>query len=203
MNESKICIFGGSFNPPTVMHLATAERVLDRFNVDKVIFEPVGNAYQKATNIDSKDRINMVNLMIRDAKNDRLELGTYEASLSYAPDTIETLRYYKNKYKNSKIYLLVGSDNLESLPDWPGGNEILTDFNVICMQRNTANVHQDIIVTHEALYRNEEKIHIIYENIMNNVSSSMVRASVKADKGVSAFVFPSIKEYIMKNELYK
>ena len=46
-NYKSIAIMGGTFDPIHYGHLATAEAVLHRFNVDKIIFMPTGHSYMK------------------------------------------------------------------------------------------------------------------------------------------------------------
>ena len=59
----KIGIFGGTFNPPHNMHKNIAVNLIKNNYLDKVIFVPTGNRYNKKDIIDFKDRYNMVKLM--------------------------------------------------------------------------------------------------------------------------------------------
>ena len=60
-NNLKIGILGGTFDPIHYAHLATAEFIRCKYNLDKVIFIPSGNPPHKFWNItDKRDRYNMV-----------------------------------------------------------------------------------------------------------------------------------------------
>lgn len=43
----KIGFFGGCFNPPTIAHINLAKKVLEKCNLDKLIFVPIGDFYSK------------------------------------------------------------------------------------------------------------------------------------------------------------
>ena len=43
----KIGIFGGCFNPPHIMHYTVANTILEKSYLDKVIFVPTGDNYDK------------------------------------------------------------------------------------------------------------------------------------------------------------
>ena len=43
----KIGILGGTFDPPHNAHLEIAKRAIKQFDLDKVIFIPSGNPWQK------------------------------------------------------------------------------------------------------------------------------------------------------------
>ena len=42
-----IGVLGGTFDPPHEAHLRIAERSIEQFDLDKVIFIPSGNPWQK------------------------------------------------------------------------------------------------------------------------------------------------------------
>ena len=56
----KIGIFGGSFNPPHNMHLGIALELIKDKYLDKVIYVPTGDNYNKIGLISFKDRLNML-----------------------------------------------------------------------------------------------------------------------------------------------
>ena len=47
-NDKIIVVFGGSFNPPLNSHFSLAEQIVSEYeNVEKIIFVPVNQKYQK------------------------------------------------------------------------------------------------------------------------------------------------------------
>ena len=83
----KIGIFGGSFNPPHIMHKKLVEELIKEGYVDKVIFVPTGMKYEYKNNlISNEDRYNMIQLLIKD--NNSLEVSDYEFTeeVTYTPN---------------------------------------------------------------------------------------------------------------------
>ena len=93
----KIGIFGGSFNPPHNMHKNIALDLIKNKYLDKVIYVPTGNKYNKKGLANQNDRYNMLKLMIEGYDN--LDVSNYEfGKLTF---TYETLNHFKNIYKNA------------------------------------------------------------------------------------------------------
>ena len=97
--KHEIGIFGGTFNPPHKMHLKIALLLIEKNYVDKVIFVPTGNKYDRKDLNNEIDRLNMVNLMIKDYKS--LESSDYELGKERVY-TYQTLNYFKELYKTMK-----------------------------------------------------------------------------------------------------
>ena len=51
MVKNKIVVYGGAFNPPTLAHYKLAISVLKSIGADKLIFMPVGDNYNKKSQI--------------------------------------------------------------------------------------------------------------------------------------------------------
>ena len=67
----KVGIFGGSFNPPHKMHKRIGLELIKKGYVDKIIYVPVQDNYNKKDLLPFKDRYNMVKQMIK-GNNDLL-----------------------------------------------------------------------------------------------------------------------------------
>jgi nicotinate (nicotinamide) nucleotide adenylyltransferase len=200
--KMRIGIYGGTFNPVTYLHLLTGERAIEEFKLDLLIFEPVGNSYVKKENIiPTLDRLNMLNKALD--SNATMISGTYESSQMLQPASIDTLTYYQKKYPWSEIFFICGSDVLQDMANWPRTNKLLEQFNVICIQRKSASVHRDIILTSTLLTKYKDKIHIIYENVLNDVSASIIRKLARSGQSIRYLTPDSVIDYINENNLYK
>jgi nicotinate (nicotinamide) nucleotide adenylyltransferase len=203
--KKKIGIYGGSFNPITHLHLLTMERAIEEKELDFVILEPVGSKYVKSDILNMQHRCAMAKLGIE--SNDKIVLGDYESTQTKQPNTIDTLWHYKEVYGWCEIYFICGSDNLRAMCHpinyWSSYEEILERFNIICVQRDNDNVYQDIILHDRHMIKNKNHIHVIHENVVNNISSSAIRNLVQANMSIKYLVPEKVEKYIIENELYK
>ena len=57
-----IGVLGGTFDPPHDAHLRIAERSIDQFALDKVIFIPSGNPWQKKDTTSYRHRLSLIHI---------------------------------------------------------------------------------------------------------------------------------------------
>ena len=193
----KIGIFGGSFNPPHIMHKKIAEQLIKEKYLDKVIFVPTGMKYEYKNNlISNEDRYHMLELLIKD--NPNLLVSDYEFTeeVTY---TYQTLDYFKEKYKEDSIYFICGTDNLSYLDKWKRGDYILANYPLLIIKRNTDNL--SFLLDKFKEYKNN----IIVTSIEPvDLSSTEKRNLIKEDnKLIKEYLSEEVLDYIKKNNLYK
>ena len=181
----KIGIFGGSFNPPHNMHKNIALDLIKNKYLDKVIYVPTGNKYNKKGLANQNDRYNMLKLMIEGYDN--LDVSNYEFSkLTF---TYETLNHFKNIYKNDEIYFICGSDNLKEITTWKNYDYILDNFKLIVIRRNNDDIN-------EILSKINSK-NIVVPNInSDNISSTLIRENL--NKSNNRYLMQNMDEKVVK-----
>ncbi len=194
----KIGIFGGSFNPPHIMHKKLVEELIKEGYVDKVIFVPTGMKYEYKNNlISNEDRFHMIQLLIKD--NNSLEVSDYEFTeeVTY---TYQTLDYYQNKYKEDKIYFICGTDNLSYIDKWKRGEYILENYPLLIIKRNTDEISPLL-----EKYK-KYKDNIIVTGIHPvDLSSTDIRKLIKEDnkQELEKVLTKEVLDYIEEHNLYK
>ena len=119
-----IGIFGGSFDPPHQGHLEVARAAQRHAQLDKVLFIPAKQNPFKEEIPHAADefRIEMIQALI---EMDPLflidERELQRPSPSYTIDTIRTL---SAEFPQDKLFLIIGSDSLQSLSKWKDSDEI-------------------------------------------------------------------------------
>lgn len=127
-------IFGGTFNPIHVGHLAVAEDVAESQGLDRIIFIPSGRPPHKPGEAipAARHRLEMIRLAI--AGNRRFSVSDVELRLrgpSYSVRTIPILQ--KKLGASARLFFLVGLDAFLEIPTWHEPERLLTlcDFIVI------------------------------------------------------------------------
>ena len=96
----KICVFGGTFDPPHLGHENIINELLIKF--DKVIIVPSKKTPRKKEfpSTNNLARLEMLSLCSF-AKDSNCIISDYEImSDKFSSYTIDTIRYLKNKFKN-------------------------------------------------------------------------------------------------------
>ena len=104
-----IGILGGTFDPPHKAHIKIAERSIEQFNLDKVIFIPSGNPWQKKDATSFIHRYEMTKILIKESNS--FEISDIENSQK------KTIIYFRNikKIESTKreiiFYSWIGCSN--------------------------------------------------------------------------------------------
>ena len=172
-----IAFYGGSFNPPTNIHLQIAKNVLKQLNIDKVYFVPVGNYYQKNELIDVKHRLNMLNIMCEN--QDKMYVSDITLNEKNNLKAIDVFKMLKEKYSNDNAYFIMGSDNFIKITEWKNFEELVENYKIIIVKRDNVDINK-IILENRILEINKNNFFIINsEDTQNKIDSTEVRSRVK------------------------
>ncbi len=198
----KIGIMGGTFDPPHLGHLISAENVRIGLNLDKIIFIPTGNIYYKDTKetADVKDRLKMVELAVMDKPF--FEVSDIEVRTKGYSYTFETLEKLNALYPDSEFYFIVGADSLDYMEKWKKPEKIFALSKIVAVGREgfSKKENEDKKKKLKALY-NADIILFNMENV--NVSSTEIRNAVKNGIDFKEKVEEAVYYYIIDNNLYK
>ena len=190
----KICLFGGTFDPPHIGHLLVAQTVCEAENFDKVLFIPAYSPPHKngITTIDH--RINMVKIAIKDnPKFEYSDVDVLRKGTSYSIDSIIDIKK-KIKVNKKEIHYLIGSDSLIDFKNWKEPREILKEARVIVAIRPGFRPSD---IPHWIL----KDVH--FANIPRfELSSSKIRSRWIEDLTIRYMVTLPIWDYINENSLY-
>ena len=190
----KICLFGGTFDPPHIGHLLIAQTIYEAENFDKILFIPAYAPPHKNNVTPMKHRIEMVKIAISDNPNfEYSDVDIVRKGISYTIDSIVDI---KRNYKltNDEIYYLIGSDSLIDFKNWKDSKEILDECNVIVAIRPGFRPSD---IPHWIL----QKVH--FANIPRfELSSSKIRSRWVKDLTIRYMVTLPIWKYINENNLY-
>jgi nicotinate-nucleotide adenylyltransferase len=131
----RIGLFFGSFNPVHVGHLIIASQVVEQTDRDEVWFvvSPQNPFKRKDSLLDQRQRLHLVRLAIGD--DDRLRASDVEFGLPVPSYTVDTLAHLGERHPAHDFALIMGSDNLQSLPKWKNAPVLLDRYRMLVYPR--------------------------------------------------------------------
>lgn len=196
----RIGIFGGTFDPPHVGHLLAASDAFEALALDRLVFIPAAEQPLKTGQVAAppSDRRAMLELAIADDPRftvDPVELE--RGGLSY---TVETLRALRDRWRGDPalaLFLLLGEDVAATLPKWrePGTVASLAEIAVLTRLDHGAEVAAAAAEPGSA--RRAVRTRRV------DVSSTEVRARVRAGRSIRGFVPEAVERYIAERQLYR
>jgi len=113
-SPARLAILAGSFNPPTVAHLALAEAALRR--TDEVLFVLPRHFPHKAyVGASLEERIDMLNAVV--SGNDRFSIGVSDGGLF-----LDIAAEAKDHYPQAELWFVCGRDAAERIMNWDYGD---------------------------------------------------------------------------------
>ena len=113
--ERRVALFGGTFDPIHIGHLAVARAAERRFHLDEIHFIPTGMACYA-------DRYAMVALACADHPRFIASLAESGAGHSGKETfySVDTVRHFKQKFQGAGVhlYFLLGADSFLDIPTW-------------------------------------------------------------------------------------
>ena len=193
----KIGFFGGCFNPPTIAHVALAQKALYEAKLDKVIFMPIGDFYKKKELAPARDRYNMLKIAIEGLNN--IEVSDLELGIKENIYAIDAFKLIKKNYPNDDIYFIMGADNFVNIINWKDGKKLIENYKYIVIDRKSIDIEDYV---NKYLQHFRDKIIIIKNEEFRNLSSSEFRENKKNGKNNSCIVQNNVLKYIEEKELY-
>jgi nicotinate-nucleotide adenylyltransferase len=189
----QIGLFFGTFNPIHVGHLIIANFMVELTEMDEVWFmvSPQNPFKVKASLQNEYDRLHLVELAIEG--NRQLRANNFEFNLPRPSYTIDTLERLKEKYTNHNFSLIMGGDNLKSLPRWKNADRIVNDYKIFVYNRAGAT---------GAELEHHPQVTVLDLPLLN-ISASFVRKCIKEGVSVKYLLPDKVHEYILDMNLYR
>ena len=198
----RVALFGGSFDPPHHGHIAIATAAADVFDLDSVLFAPVGRQPLKAEAAPASfsDRMAMVELACRVDK--RFAVSDLDAP---RPDgvpnyTVETLAELREILPDARLFNLVGADSFLDLPRWHDPERLLELAEWIVVSRPgfpLANL-APLRLTPQQLGR----VHLL-QTVHEDVAATNLRERLEVGDPCADVLAPDVAAYIETHHLYR
>ena len=136
----KIGLYFGTFNPIHVGHLIIANHFAEHSDFEQVwcVVTPQNPFKTKQSILDNHQRLEMVYLATKEYP--KINPSDIEFHLPQPNYTIHTLAYLEEKYPEHEFVLIMGEDNLVSLPKWKNAEVILERYPIYVYPRKISGV---------------------------------------------------------------
>ena len=117
---------GGTFDPVHHGHLSAANEVLDRYDLEEVVFVPTGAPWQKSQREVSPAEDRYLMTVVATASNPRFSVSRIEVDRPGPTYTIDTLRDLKVDYPDAELFFITGADALAQILGWQAADELFS-----------------------------------------------------------------------------
>lgn len=191
----RIGVLGGSFDPVHHVHLLIAREAARAFDLDEVVFVPVGVPSHKPARgmAAADDRCAMARLAV--AADPRFSVSTVDVRRPGKTYTVDTLTDLRRQYgPRARLFFLAGADVLATLPTWHRGTELWSLAHIVGSSR----------VGHRLVDPGlpRERVSLLTIPPLD-ISSTMIRSRIRAARGIAGLTPEAVAGYIGRHALYR
>jgi len=194
-------VFGGTFDPIHLGHLAAARSIQTTLELDKVIFVPAGQPWMKAGMPVSpvKDRVEMVRLAV--ARRKTFELSTIEADRPGPSYTVDTMAMLRTQLGNgSDLFFLLGSDALMDIAKWRDPQRLIQLCQLAVFARPGFGL--PVMVDLEAAVPGVSQRVVFVEVPQRDIQATAIRQRIAEGRSIRRLVPRAVEHYILEHGLY-
>ena len=168
--DIKVGILGGTFDPPHIGHLHISKIAIKKFKLNKLIWTVTKkNPLKHKSHLNIEERIKLSKKIT--SKERKIFVWFLDNKIK-SSNTFNLLNYIKKKSQKTKLFFLIGSDNLIKFHTWKKWKKIpdLAKIVVFARQNYAIKAFNSVAV------KKLKKTDWIYINSKKmNISSSLIR----------------------------
>jgi nicotinate-nucleotide adenylyltransferase len=190
----RVGLFGGSFNPPHLAHLALAEAARDQLELDRVVWMPAAvPPHKQHRHLPAAEhRLAMTRRAVEgNAAFVVSDLEIAREGVSYTVDTIRTLQ---GAFPETEFHLLLGGDSLAQFETWAQPEEIVRRVPLVVYPRPGAPIAD---VSAYVMARVT-----VLDRPLLDPSSTAIRRLLRARRSVRYLVPDAVLAYAAEHGLY-
>lgn len=190
----RIGVMGGTFDPIHHGHLVAASEVQHRLNLDRVVFVPTGQPWQKAEQSVSDPEDRYLMSVIATAANPGFEVSRVDIDRPGPTYTVDTLTDLHNQYPEAQFFFITGADALAKILSWKDLDRLWPLAHFVGVTRpghslSDSGLPQDQVT--------------LLEVPALAISSTECRERVHGEQPIWYLVPDGVVQYITKHHLYR
>ena len=232
MNEERlrrrIGIYGGTFDPVHIGHLAVAETVSSAFALDRIFFVPAFTPPHKRKRMISSPFHRMAMLALATAGSPKMFISTVELEAPAQPYTIETLGRLRTELQPDRLFFVMGADSFADVTSWREYEAILSEYDVVVVTRPgypdrdafdgdkngeeavealAPQLRRRIVDLRGGACPSDEDLKsprvYLTDYVSMDVSATGIREAVEQGRSIDGLVPPPVAAYVEKYRLYQ
>jgi nicotinate-nucleotide adenylyltransferase len=215
----RIGILGGTFNPIHNGHLAAAEEVRLRLNLDQILFIPSSLPPHKLDEVvpPAAERMEMVRLAI--AGNAHFAASDIELQRGGKSYTIDTIKALRGSWPEAELYFITGLDSFLDIQVWHRWQDLLGLCHFVVIARPgyhfrdlakldfLKNAEGELLKIDQGALSSAKvslgAYSVYLESIpLHDISSTDIRNAVKVGKNIKYFLPEAVLTYIIEMRIY-
>ncbi|MGE5415791.1 MAG: nicotinate-nucleotide adenylyltransferase [Acidobacteriota bacterium] len=197
----RLGVFGGTFDPIHIGHLAAAERTLSDFDLDRIIFVPANVPPHKPDHVVTppEHRMNMV--LVATAENPCFNVSNVEMVRGGRSFTVDTMVYFREMHPEDELFFIMGMDSLLELDTWHDVEGLVA----LCRLVVVARPGYELDKTDSRLVNLPPIVwdRIDYLQVPGlDISATDIRSRLKEGKSVRYLLIPQVYDYIQDHGLF-
>ncbi len=119
-SDARVGLFGGTFDPVHLGHLAVARAALNELRLDHLFFVPAAQAplRPEAPSASAAHRLDLLNRAVAEAADPRLGVLDLEVRAGGVNYTVDTVRKLRAAWPRVEFFWLLGADQFAQLDRW-------------------------------------------------------------------------------------
>lgn len=202
--ESRILLFGGSFDPIHNGHLISAISVAEKIQAASILLIPSGRPPHKLDRrlASGAERLEMCRRAVEG--DSRFDVSDWELQQPGPNYTFLTVRHYRAAMPSAALYWLIGQDSLLELPTWYCAAELADMCTLVTAARpGYASPDWSRLRANFSASQIERLAAHVFETPQIEIDATALRRRVAGGKSIRYFVPRAVEQYIQTEGLYR
>jgi nicotinate-nucleotide adenylyltransferase len=189
----RLGVMGGTFDPIHMGHLVIASEALHALRLDRMIFMPTGQPWQKRAHSGPEDRYLMT--VMGTSGNPRFAVSRMELDRVGPTYTADTMSQLRDFHENAELFFIAGADAVLKLGTWERIESL-------------ANLAEIIAVTRPGFGMEGFQVRPEWPSVSEmvvpgiDISSTDIRQRVREGRPIDYLVPASVASFIREHGLY-
>src|ERR687888_353621 len=125
--RKRIALYGGTFDPVHAGHLEVARRVLQLFEIEKVVFIPAQMAPHKIGRPVTEPLHRYAMLALATQRDPQLSISSFELDDPDRRYTVDTVEHFQRALgEDTELFFMMGADSWSEITTWREWDRLLT-----------------------------------------------------------------------------